>query len=425
MELVHARCAGLDVHKATVVACVRVPGAQPGERNAERQSFRTTLRGLRELLAWLISHGVTHVAMESTGVYWRPVFAVLEGSIHVRLVNARHVKMVPGRKTDVRDCEWLAQLLECGLLRGSFVPPAAVRDLRDLTRLRKTLIRERGHHVNRIEKILELANLKIGTVITDIMGKTGRAILQALSAGLDDPAPLAARAEGLLRKKQAALPEAAEGRMTPHYAFLLQRHLALIDTLDDHIATLDPRIEAAMAPFAETAALVQTMPGVRARAAQAILAETGMDMSPFPTAQHFASWARLCPGNHESAGKRRPATTGKGRRLVAGHPARGRLGRGQDQEKLLPGPLSPAERPARPQEGHRRRAARDARRPVAHTHAPRVPPGPRSRLLRPPQHCSDPTPPCPPARTAWLPGDPRRRTRGLTHTKFHRKRRSA
>jgi transposase len=312
MELVHARCAGLDVHKATVVACVRVPGAQPGERNAERQSFRTTLRGLRELLAWLISHGVTHVAMESTGVYWRPGFAVLEGSIHVRLVNARHVKMVPGRKTDVRDCEWLAQLLECGLLRGSFVPPAAVRDLRDLTRLRKTLIRERGHHVNRIEKILELANIKIGTVITDIMGKTGRAILQALSAGLDDPAPLAARAEGLLRKKQAALPEAAEGRMTPHYAFLLQRHLALIDTLDDHIATLDPRIEAAMAPFAETAALVQTMPGVRARAAQAILAETGMDMSPFPTAQHFASWARLCPGNHESAGKRRPATTGQG-----------------------------------------------------------------------------------------------------------------
>jgi len=267
---------------------------------------------LRELLAWLISHGVTHVAMESTGVYWRPVFAVLEGSIHVRLVNARHVKMVPGRKTDVRDCEWLAQLLECGLLRGSFVPPAAVRDLRDLTRLRKTLIRERGHHVNRIEKILELANIKIGTVITDIMGKTGRAILQALSAGLDDPAQLAARAEGLLRKKQAALQEAAEGRMTPHYAFLLQRHLALIDTLDDHIATLDPRIEAAMAPFAETAALVQTMPGVRARAAQAILAETGMDMSPFPTAQHFASWARLCPGNHESAGKRRPATTGKG-----------------------------------------------------------------------------------------------------------------
>jgi transposase len=251
--------------------------------------------------------------MESTGVYWRPVYAVLEGTVEVLLVNARHVKMLPGRKTDVRDCEWLAQLLECGLLRGSFIPPAAVRDLRDLTRLRKTLIRERGHHVNRIAKTLELANIKLGTVVTDIMGKTGRAILQALSAGLDDPAQLAACAQGSIRtKKQAALREAVEGRLTPHYAFLLQQHLALIDTLDAHIATLDTRIDVAMGPFAETAALVQTMPGVAARAAPAILAETGMDMRPFPTAAHFASWARLCPGNHESAGKRRSTSTGKG-----------------------------------------------------------------------------------------------------------------
>jgi transposase len=230
----------------------------------------------------------------------------------VQLVNARHVKMLPGRKTDVRDCEWLAQLLECGLLRGSFIPPAAVRDLRDLTRLRKALIRERGHHVNRIAKTLELANIKLGSVVTDIMGKTGRAILDALSTGLDDPAQLAACAHGSIRKKQAALREAVEGRLTPHYAFLLQQHLALIDTLDAHIATLDTRIEAAMVPFAETAALMQTMPGVATRAAEAILAETGVDMSPFPTAAHFASWARLCPGNHESAGKRRSTRTGKG-----------------------------------------------------------------------------------------------------------------
>jgi transposase len=240
------------------------------------------------------------------------VFAVLEGVVEVRLVNARHVKMPPGRKTDVRDCEWLAQLLECGLLQGSFIPPAAVRDLRDLTRLRKALIRERGHHVNRITKTLELANIKLGSVVTDIMGKSGRAILQALSTGLDDPAQLAARAQGSLRKKQAALREAVEGRLTPHYAFLLEQHLALIDTLDTHIATLDTRIEAAMAPFAEAAALVQTMPGVAARATQAILAETGVDMDRFPTPQHFASWARLCPGTHESAGKRRPTPTGKG-----------------------------------------------------------------------------------------------------------------
>ncbi|MBI3105531.1 MAG: IS110 family transposase, partial [Candidatus Rokubacteria bacterium] len=307
MDVVYARCAGLDVHK-----CVRLPGPRPDTRHAEPQTFATTLRGLEALAAWLTAHGVTHVAMESTGVYWRPVYAVLEGPVDLVLVNARHVKMVPGRKTDVRDCEWLAQLLECGLLRGSFVPPQAVRDLRDLTRLRKTLIRERGHHVNRIAKTLELANIKLGTVVTDIMGKTGRAILQALSAGHDDPAQLAACAQGLLRKKQAALREAVAGRLTPHYAFLLQQHLSLIDALDAHLATLEARIDAAMAPFAEAAALLQTLPGVARRAAQAILAETGVDMSRFPTAAHFASWARLCPGNHESAGKRRPTTTGKG-----------------------------------------------------------------------------------------------------------------
>ena len=312
MDIVNARCAGLDVHKATVVAGVRVPGPRPGARRGETKTFATTTRGLRELTDWLVGHGVTDVAMESTGVYWRPVYAALEGLVQVVLVNARHVKMVPGRKTDVKDCEWLAQLLECGLLRGSFVPPRAVRDLRDLTRLRKALIRERGHHVNRIEKTLELAQIKIGCVVTDLMGKTGRAILEALSAGIDDPDQLAEYAQGLLRKKRAALREALVGRLTPHYAFLLQQHLSLIDALDAHLATLQARIETAMVPFADTAALVQTMPGVAARAAQAILAETGVDMSCFPTPAHFASWARLCPGNHESAGKRHNTTTGKG-----------------------------------------------------------------------------------------------------------------
>src|SRR2546422_8516678 len=271
MEVVYARCAGLDVHKATVVACVRVPGPRHGERRGETKTFATTTHGLRQLAEWLRAHGVTAGAMESTGVYWRPVYAALEGRLELILVNARHVKMVPGRKTDVRDSEWLAQLLECGLLRASFVPPLPVRDLRDLTRLRKTLIRERGHHVNRIEKTLELAHIKLGCVVTDLMGKTGRAILQALSAGIDDPDQLAEYAQGLLRKKRAALREALVGRLTPHYAFLLQQHLALIDALDSHIATLDTRIEEAMAPFAEAAVLAQTMPGVAARAAQAIL----------------------------------------------------------------------------------------------------------------------------------------------------------
>src|SRR3989442_3060859 len=312
MDIVNARCAGVGVHKATVVAGVRVPGPRPGARRGETKTFATTTRGLRELTDWLVGHGVTDVAMESTGVYWRPVYAALEGLVQVVLVNARHVKMVPGRKTDVKDCEWLAQLLECGLLRGSFVPPRAVRDLRDLTRLRKALIRERGHHVNRIEKTLELAQIKIGGVVTDLMGKTGRAILEALSAGLDDPDQLAEDAQGLLREKRAALREALVGRLTPHYAFLLQQHLSLVEALDAHLATLQARIETAMVPFADTAALVQTMPGVAARAAQAILAETGVDMSCFPTPAHFASWARLCPGNHESAGKRHKTTTGKG-----------------------------------------------------------------------------------------------------------------
>ena len=312
MEVVYACCAGLDVHKATVVACVRVPGPRPGERRGETKTFATTTGGLAELGDWLRGHGVTEVAMESTGVYWRPVYAGLETRVRVMLVNARHVKMVPGRKTDVRDCEWLAQLLECGLLRASFVPPRAVRDLRDLTRLRKALIRERGHHVKRIEKTLELAQIKLGCVVTDLMGKTGRAILPALSTGIEDPDQLADYAQGLLRKKRAALREALAGRLTPHYAFLLQQHLALIDTLDAHIATLDARIDEAMRPFADAAALVQTMPGVAIRAAQAILAETGMDMVAFPRSAHFASWARLCPGNHESAGKRQPVSTGQG-----------------------------------------------------------------------------------------------------------------
>jgi transposase len=312
MDIVNPRCAGLDVHKATVVACVRLPGARHGERRAETKTFATTTAGLEQLREWLLGHGVTTAALESTGVYWRPVYAALEDRLELVLVNARHVKMVPGRKTDVRDCEWLAHLLECGLLRASLVPPRAVRDLRDLTRLRKSLIRERGHHVNRIAKTLELAQLKLSCVVTDIMGKTGRAILEALSMGIDDPDRLASYAQGNLRKKRAELRQALRGGLTLHYAFVLRQHLSLIDALDAHIATLDARIELAMAPFGAEAALLQTIPGVATRSAEAILAETGVDMSRFPTAAHLASWARLCPGNHESAGKRHAVSTGKG-----------------------------------------------------------------------------------------------------------------
>jgi transposase len=316
MEIVFERCAGLDVHKETVVACVRHPGDGKRQRRGEVRTFSTVTRGLSELASWLQSEQITHVAMESTGVYWRPVYAVLEDQFEILLVNARHIKAVPGRKTDVRDCEWLAQLLECGLLRGSFVPPQAIRDLRDLTRFRKSLVHERTDHVNRIAKLLEMANIKLSSVATDIMGKTGRAILEALIAGQDDPEHLAQLAQGLLKKKTDLLREAVTGRMREHYRFMLRQQLKLIDALDGQISELDAQIELSMLPFAEAYRLLQTVPGVAQRSAQAILAEIGVDMSRFPSAAQLASWARVCPGNHESAGKRQPVSTGHGNRWL-------------------------------------------------------------------------------------------------------------
>jgi transposase len=250
--------------------------------------------------------------MESTGIYWRPVYNILEGAFELLLVNARHVKAVPGRKTDVKDCEWLAQLLEHGLLRGSFVPPEPVRDLRDLTRYRKTLIQERSAHVNRIAKTLEMANVKLGSVATDILGKSGRAMIEALIANESDPAKLAALAQGLLKKKHEALVPALTGRVRPHHAFLLRQQLHVVDELTKTIDELDARIEECMRPFAEASAIVQTMKGAGKRTAEALIAEIGVDMSRFPTAEHLASWARICPGNNESAGKRFSGRIGKG-----------------------------------------------------------------------------------------------------------------
>ncbi len=315
MRVVYQRCAGLDVHKKTVVACVRSPldaSTKRSERSSEVRTFATTTRDLLQLFDWLSESGVSHVAMESTGVYWRPVYSILEEGFELLLVNARHVKNVPGRKTDVKDCEWMAQLLEHGLLRSSFVPPKPIRDLRDLTRYRRVLIRERGHHVNRIAKTLELANIKLGSVATDIMGKSGRAMLAALSAGVDDPDALADLAQGLLKKKRDALAQALTGRMTDHYAFMLRQQLHVVDDYDRHIAEFDARIEECMRPFGEELELMQTCPGIRERAAQDILAEIGADMTRFPSDAALASWAKVCPGNNASAGKRLSGATGKG-----------------------------------------------------------------------------------------------------------------
>ena len=311
MDVVNERCAGLDVHKKTVVACVRVPGLDRRRRKVTR-TFSTTMAGLQALRDWLADHGVTRAAMESTGVYWRPVYAVLEPCFELLLVNARHVKHLPGRKTDVKDSEWLAQLLEHGLLRGSFIPPAPIRDLRDLTRRRKALSRDRGKEITRVAKTLELANVKLGSVVSDIMGVAGRAILKAMIEGEEDPQILAGLARGSLCRKRKELAEVVPGLMRDHHRFLLREQLVTIDHLSERIRKLDARIEAVTRPFASAIELLESMPGVARLAAEAILAETGDDMSRFPTAGHFASWARVCPGNHESAGKRRSASTGKG-----------------------------------------------------------------------------------------------------------------
>ena len=311
MDVVSERCAGLDVHKKTVVACVRVPGLDRRRRKVTR-TFSTTMAGLQALRDWLADQGVTRAAMESTGVYWRPIYAVLEPCFELLLVNARHIKHLPGRKTDVKDCEWLAQLLEHGLLRGSFIPPAPIRDLRDLTRRRKALSRDRGKEITRVAKTLELANVKLGSVVSDIMGVTGRAILKAMIEGEADPKILAGLARGSLCRKRKELAEVVPGLMRDHHRFLLREQLETIDHLSERIRKLDARIEAVTRPFAPAIELLESMPGVARLAAEAILAETGEDMSRFPTAGHFASWARVCPGNHESAGKRRSASTGNG-----------------------------------------------------------------------------------------------------------------
>jgi transposase len=303
MEVLYAVCCGLDVHKASVTACLRSPGNGP-RRQQEVRTFGTTTRELLQLADWLTAAECTHVVMESTGVYWRPVYNLLEASFTLSLVNAQHVKMVPGRKTDVRDSEWLAQLLELGLLRGSFVPLAAQRELRDVVRYRKRLIEERAREANRILKVLETANIKLGSVVTTVLGVSARAMLKALIAGAGTPEELAELAQRSLRRKRPALAEALTGRVTAHHRFMLDHLLRHIEFLDEAITTYDRHIAALTAADADALAQLDTIPGVARRTAETIVAELGCDMTRFPTAGHAASWAGLCPGNHESAGKR-------------------------------------------------------------------------------------------------------------------------
>jgi transposase len=293
-----------------VVACVRVPEGQ------YVQTFGTTAAALLALRDWLEAHRVTHVAMESTGVYWKPVFYVLEEAFTCLLVNAAHVKQVPGRKTDVQDCVWLAQLLEHGLLRGSFVPPAPIRELRDLTRYRKALIAERSREANRLHKVLQDADIKLASVARDILGVSGRAMLAALVQGTTDPGVLADLARGKLRRKLPALRHALAGRFRAHHAFLVSQVLAHLDYLDEAIETLSAQVTEVIAPFAPRLQRLETIPGVGTRTAEVLLAELGVDMRCFPSDRHLASWAGLCPGNHESAGKHRSGKTRKGNRWL-------------------------------------------------------------------------------------------------------------
>ncbi|MDP9314093.1 MAG: IS110 family transposase [Chloroflexota bacterium] len=347
MEITYTHAAGLDVHKKTVVACVFVPGAK-GKPQKEIRTFGTITQDLLALADWLLSKAITHVALESTGEFWKPVYQILEASFTVLVVNAQHIKTVPGRKTDVKDAEWIADLLRHGLLKASFIPPLPQRDLRDLTRQRTNLVQDRARVINQLQKVLEWANIKLTSVVTDVMGVSARAMLAAMIRGEVDQGVLADLAQGRLRAKQAQLEQALVGYVRAHHRFLLARHLIHIDFLDEEIARFEQEIEtfivtqtpteppppsalepsdtipetstdtplpppiSTMLSWAEAVELLDTAPGIGRTAAELILAEIGPDMRRFPTAGHLASWAKVCPGNRQSGGKRYSSRTGKG-----------------------------------------------------------------------------------------------------------------
>jgi transposase len=313
LSVVHPRCCGLDVHKREVQACLLV--STPGGRvRREQRTFTTVTEDLLKLADWLVTAGCTHVAMESTGVYWKPMYNVLDGHLEVLVVNAQHIKQVPGRKTDINDAAWIAGLLRHGLLKASFIPDREQRELRELTRYRVSLVQERSAEVNRLQKTLEGANIKAAGIATDIMGKSGRDMLELLVAGQTDPAVLAQCARGKMKSKIPQLEQALSGRFGPHQRFLVARQLAHIDYLDTLIAELNQEVAQRMIPFEEEIALLDSIPGVGRETAEALIAEIGADMGQFPSGAHLASWAGMCPGHHESAGKRKSGKTRKGSR---------------------------------------------------------------------------------------------------------------
>jgi transposase len=317
MQVLYTHCAGIDVHKKNVVVTILLT-SPTGQVTKYTQTFGTMTADLLQLDVWLEEYQVTHLAMESTGVFWFPVYNLLEDEREVILVNPQHMKAVPGRKTDVKDSEWLADLLRHGLLKASFIPPRPIRELRELTRYRKRLVQDRAQQGNRLQKILESANIKLAGVASDILGVSGRAMLEALIAGQQTPQEMADLAHGRMRKRKDDLRLALEGRVTEHHRFLMQQILDLIDYLDHLIHRVQARIEACLQPYEEAMTLLQTIPGISATAAAAIIAEIGTDMSKFPSAQHLASWAGVCPGNKQSGGKRMQAKANPGNRWLRG-----------------------------------------------------------------------------------------------------------
>jgi transposase len=317
MQVVHQRCAGLDVHKKSITVCRIVPDGKAGWQK-EIRKFGTMTDELLTLADWLSAASVTHVAMESTGVYWKPVFNLLEGNFDVSLVNAQHIKYVPGRKSDVNDAQWIAELLQHGLLKASFIPEVEQRDLRDLTRYRTKLVQTRSSEINRVQKVLEAANIKLGSVASNVLGVSGRDMLEQIIAGQDDPAVLAQLARGRLRDKIAELERALQGHVRETHRTLLNMHLEHIDELNRKIEALSEEIERLLIPFDPSDALARltTIPGVNRRIAEVILAELGTDMTRFPNAAHAASWAGLAPGKNESAGKNRSSKTTKGNKYL-------------------------------------------------------------------------------------------------------------